>query len=222
MGSLASFIPCTSDEPYLEGKPKSVLTMYPAELTFGNTVIGTDSNESTILLKNDGYDTVAITEIVVVGDFEDTTGALTHVDAGETVALTVRFNPNRAGTITGGIHIQAADASGHKFVKLTGSGVLAPVSLPQFHQLTGVENMPLSAVNIGPGVFAFLGSGSFDGASIQLQWRENTASPWADIPGATLTGANQSIFGIPLTSGQVRVVISGGSAATSVSAKLAW
>lgn len=222
MGTLASFTPCTGDEPFLEGQPKLSLSLYPAELTFGNTSIGQSSNQSTILLRNEGTDTVAINEIMVVGDFEDNSDVIASIEASETVELKVSFKPTRVGVATGGLHIKSASAIGHKFVKLTGSGILVPSALPQFHQLMASASVPLDAVNIVGGVYALVGSGTFDGASLQLQWREDDTDPWADIPGAILAADNDAIFAIPLTTGQVRVVLAGGTASTSVSAQLAW
>lgn len=222
MVSLPSFTPCTGIEPFLEGKPKALLTMYPAEVTFGNTVLNTDSNESTILLKNDGTDVVAVTEITVVGDFALASDPIVQVLAGETIALQVSFHPTKAGALTGGIHIGAELAEGHKFVKLVGSGVLAPATIPQFHQLIGVENQAIAAVNIVAGTYALIASGTFDGASIQLQWRPDAVTPWVDIAGAVVSSASESVYGIPLTSGQVRVLIGGGGTATSLDAQLTW
>lgn len=221
MGSVASFTPCVDDEPFLAGKPKGLLKLYPAEVTFGNTVLDEDSGTHAILLTNEGYDTAVITDVIVVGDFAMTSGALNQIAAGETLTLQVKFHPTKAGAMTGGLHIVSEDAQGHKFVKLAGSGVLSPAAMPQYLQLIGSNNAAIEAVNVSAGVFGFLAEGVFDGASVKLQWRPNTATAWVDISGAILTDSD-AIYGIPLTAGQVRVILAGGGSNTLLTAKLVW
>lgn len=222
MGSVASFTPCTDIEPYLDGKERAVLSVYPTEVTFGNTVLDQDSADYTILLVNDGSGTVAIDNLVVVGDFLNKSDVITEILAGERLALKVAFHPQRAGEITGGIYIDAAEATGTKFVKLIGTGTLAPASSPQFHQLLGSNGQAFDSVNVVSGTYALIAEGTFDGAVVQLQWRADDETAWADVAGASVSSEGNSVYGIPLTACQVRVTVTGGTAGTSLTAKLIW
>lgn len=222
MVSLPVFTPCTNDEPLLTGLPKALLSVYPAEVVFGNSVLGEESAEATILLKNDGYDDVAITDIIAVGDFVNKSNVIVQILAAQTIALQVAFSPGKVGLMTGGLHIEAAGASGIKFVKLTGTGILTPTAIPTFHQLIGLNNTAYASVNITGGVYALVASGTFAGASLQLQWRPDEITAWTNIGGAILDADTQSIYGIPLTVGMVRGVLAGGTASTSITSQLAW
>ncbi|MEQ1950934.1 hypothetical protein [Mesorhizobium sp. CN2-181] len=206
------------DIPY--GMRREFLTLYPDTLTFAPQQINSISTVQTILLKNSGYDAVSIEAVTVVGDFSNQSAALTKILAGETLALQVSFNPKRAGAATGGLHIKALNAAGHKFIPLSGSGVLA-ADTPTQYELTVPDDGTGDAVEIASGVYAFTGSGTFSGATLQLQWRANVSDSWISIPGAALTAAD-TIYGIPLNSGQARILVSGATGAVSVDSSLVW
>src|SRR6516164_4081505 len=70
------------DMPY--GKHREALTLYPSEIVFGNAAINTETPPQTVLLRNQGYDSVSIAGITVVGDFVNGSAPITEILPNET------------------------------------------------------------------------------------------------------------------------------------------
>ena len=206
------------DMPY--GKHREALTLYPSTLHLGSMVLGRVSPPEVTLLTNVGYDQVPIHDISVVGDFIFAGPEISRVNIGEIVSLNVAFKPVMTGFVTGGLYVHSPNAIGMKFVSLTGSGVETDENLMEYFLLSAgkVTGQP---INIANGVYAYRVTGIFDGASAQLQWRENPSSPWLDIPNTVLINVD-TIYGIPLNNGQARVLIKNSDTATSLTVTLMW
>jgi len=206
------------DMPY--GKQREALSLTPSGKDFGNMVLGRVSPPETFLLTNIGYDQVLIQEIVAVGDFAFTGPEINHVNIGETVSLSVCYTPAVKGLVTGGLYVTAPNALGSKFASLTGSGVTIEDLLMQYPLLSnGKVTGP--AIAIANGVYSCAVSGTFDGATAQLEWRPDAATPWISIPNIRYTEAN-TIYGIPLNIGQTRILIIDPGFSTSLTATLMW
>jgi len=206
------------DMPY--GRHREALTLYPSTLNFGNMRLDKVSPEEAILLSNVGYENTPILEIVTVGDFLFNGPYLSGINAGQTIALNVVFHPQQEGAVTGGLYVTAPTAVGSKFATLTGFGVLTEDNLMQYPLLTAGKETS-EPMNIANGVYTFQVSNTFDGASVQLQWRVDSLNPWIGIPNTTLVSAN-TIHGIPLNTGQARAFITPGQGATSLNVMLMW
>jgi hypothetical protein len=107
------------DMPY--GKRRESLVIYPTELIFPDLPISATSLPYPLIITNDGYDTVYIKSIQVVGDFL-LYGTLSSLAPGQHGSLQVAFVPKRDGLVTGGLYLDTGNAAGTEFVKLTGTG----------------------------------------------------------------------------------------------------
>lgn len=206
------------DIPY--GKERYVLEIYQDEVIFGNTLVNHVSPAEAILLSNAGYDDVPISKIEVVGDFIFNGPSITKILIGETVGLNVAFKPLIEGERTGGLYVTAPDSVGTKFISFSGSGVLMGDGLMQY-PLLKAGNVTSGQVAISNGVYSYAVSGIFDGAVAQLQWRVGDSAEWISIPGVSRTFAD-TIYGIPLNTGQARVLITKATAKTSLTVIIMW
>ena len=108
------------DMPY--GKQQQSLVVFPESLSFSVSGIGQATPPQTVLLKNTGYQVLAISEVSVVGDFELVGEAPTEIGIDEIISIQVRCRPSVASDVTGGIYIDTGNAGGAEFVPLSGSG----------------------------------------------------------------------------------------------------
>lgn len=138
------------------GKARFSMSVFPTSLKFVNTQAGFDSSVHTILLANNGYDTLTINNIRVVGDFKRvTTGGappLTTIAVGEIVPVSLVFSPKSVGSSTGGIYFDTGDAAGTEFVAFEGVGLPPGPTNPEFFMpiaggtFTGPVSMNLGTI----------------------------------------------------------------------------
>lgn len=67
-----------------------------------------------------------------------------------------------------------------------------------------------AGVSVMNGRYSWFVWGTWGGATAQLQWSPDGGTTWIDIDGASLT-ANGGFLNIPISSGKVRVTITGGT-----------
>jgi hypothetical protein len=131
------------DMPY--GKRRFSLSVHPAELIFELTEVGETSAAQTILLVNNGYDSLTITGTTVVGDFEIVGDVPEELAPAEIASIQIAFSPLvSAEAITGGLYIQTGDAAGEEFIPLSGSSDGSDSGVADFLMAenldTGTEN----------------------------------------------------------------------------------
>lgn len=110
-----------------------VVGLAPANLAFGGQFLTTTGAAQSVTLTNNGNTALAITSIVVTGDFAQTNTCGASVAAGATCAISVTFTPIVLGSRTGTLTITDNASSNPQTVPLTGSGwdftVTAPATL---------------------------------------------------------------------------------------------
>ncbi|HXM99991.1 MAG TPA: SBBP repeat-containing protein [Candidatus Dormibacteraeota bacterium] len=110
-----------------------VVGLAPANLAFGGQFLTTTSAAQSVTLTNNGNTALAITSIVVTGDFAQTNTCGASVAAGATCAISVTFTPTVIGSRTGTLTITDNASGSPRAVPLTGLGwdftVTAPATL---------------------------------------------------------------------------------------------
>jgi hypothetical protein len=99
----------------------------PANVSFGNQVVGSPGTAHQVQLSNNGTATMNISGISASGDFSETNTCGATLAAGANCTVSVIFTPTQSGARTGTLSV-ADDASGSpQTVGLTGTGV-APIA----------------------------------------------------------------------------------------------
>ena len=108
-------------------------------LNFGNVPVGSTSTAQTFTLTNAGTAPLTITSIAVTGtnssDFTDTNtcpASSATLAAGASCTISVTFTPTATGSRTAGVSITDDAAGSPQSVSLTGTGVVAAVTLSPF------------------------------------------------------------------------------------------
>lgn len=110
------------------------VTLSTSTLNFGNEVVGTPSVVSSALLTNTGNAALAISSIVVSGDYSLTTTSTScpylggNLNAGSSCTLDTVFTPSQTGTRAGTVTI-SDNASGPQMVNLNGTGLGSGVTV---------------------------------------------------------------------------------------------
>jgi len=126
-------------------------TVSPALLMFASQPVGTQTAGQTLTLTNTGGIALALSAIVVTGDFNETDNcAGVAINAGASCTIQVRFTPGQSGDRPGQLTINANVSGGQLIVPLDGTGVstgvvsLAPGSLTFGQVAVGSTSSPLS------------------------------------------------------------------------------
>jgi hypothetical protein len=106
-------------------KQKFSLNIFPGSLEFVG-VVDVQSPKQAIIVQNDGYEDLAIHDVIVVGPFQLIGEKPTTILAGNTISIEVAFTAKVVGAMSGGIFIQAPLAVGECFVQINGTGSAAP------------------------------------------------------------------------------------------------
>jgi hypothetical protein len=102
-------------------KPASVLSVFPASLSFAGQVVGTSSTAQTVTVANTGDGALTISSIAGSADFAQANTCGSSVAAGASCTISVTFTPTAGGTRTGTITIDD-NALGTHQVTLSGTG----------------------------------------------------------------------------------------------------
>ncbi len=133
------------------------MTLSPTSLTFATQAIATASAAQTITVTNSGNATLAVTQIVTSGDFNETdtcVGAAGGIAAGSTCVVQVKFLPTATGARTGVLTVYGNVAGGQATSALSGTGapaaaiVLNPISVAysgtNVGSVSAVQNITIS------------------------------------------------------------------------------
>ena len=105
-----------------------ILSISPANLSFGNVTTGTSSAAQSVIITNTGNSSVVISQITLSGAGYTMTGGSAPVTLtpSQTLTLSVQFGPTVAGAVSGKVSIVSNATGSPATVPLTGTGV-APV-----------------------------------------------------------------------------------------------
>jgi hypothetical protein len=103
------------------------VSLSPASLTFPAQLVGTSSSAQSVTLSNTRNATLSITGITASGDFSETNTCSASLAAGASCTLSVTFTPTAAGSRSGTLTITDNASPATQTVRLTGTGVAAPV-----------------------------------------------------------------------------------------------
>jgi hypothetical protein len=142
-------------------------------LTFPTQLVYTTSKAQNVTLKNTGTGAMTITNIVSSTDFIETNTCGTTLKAGGSCQISVNFNPQASGTLTGSITITDNAPGSPQVVPLTGTG-------------TDVELSP-SRINFGN---VTVGTTS----AVKTISLENKATTSVSITSISITGTDPTDF----------------------------
>ena len=115
--------------PLLSGIPQTTMKVAPASLAFGGQPVQTLSSRQIVTVTNSGSTGLAVSSIVIAGDFLETdTCSGRTIAPGSACQIQVRFSPSASGTRTGTLTISANVTGGQQTVSLTGTGT-APAAI---------------------------------------------------------------------------------------------
>jgi hypothetical protein len=97
----------------------------PTSLSFPSQTVGTTSTAQSSTLTNAGTISLAITSIVVSGDFAETDNCGSSVAAGGSCTISVTFRPTAAGSRAGTVTINDSASNTPQTLSLTGTGTAA-------------------------------------------------------------------------------------------------
>lgn len=90
--------------------------------SFGKIAVGSSSNGSVFVLRNNGEGQIAISNIGTTGDFSETTDCGATLDAGDSCNINVVFKPTASGPRNGTLTVTTNTAAGSYSANLNGTG----------------------------------------------------------------------------------------------------
>lgn len=178
-------------------------TLGATSLTFGETIIGTNSAAQAVTLTNSGGNPLTGIAVSVSGPFQQSNDCTTQLSANSRCGIQVQFLPTAAGTQTGTLTI--ADILRTQTVALSGTGVsppafrIVPASLTFAAQTVGAASQPQTLTIINSGGAAMSNFGFQISGSSAASFAMGTSSCGATLAsGASCT--MQVIF-TPATAG---------------------
>jgi hypothetical protein len=102
-----------------------ILSISPANLSFGNVTTGTSSTAQSVIITNTGNSSVVISQITLSGAGYTMTGGSAPVTltSSQTLTLSVQFGPTVAGAVSGNVSIASNATGSPATVPLAGTGV---------------------------------------------------------------------------------------------------
>jgi len=185
------------------------VSLSPTSLTFGKVLVGGTSAGKTVILTNSGSATLNISNVVVSGDFAQTTSTNpcgSTLAVGQSCKIKVVFTPTQIGTRTGTLSIYDDAPNSPQTVPLSGTGE-APASLtpptatyatrtvgttsaPKTFTLTNHQSVALTGVLISTtGDFAV--SGTSCGSSVVANGNCSISVTFTPTQTGTRTGTVQ-------------------------------
>ncbi len=108
------------------GTADSPITLTPSTLAFGNQLVGATSADKSVVIKNTGATSLALT-FAASGSFSKSNPASgacgSSLAGGASCTIDVQFTPAVLGSIDGGISVSYAGANSPQIVGLTGKGI---------------------------------------------------------------------------------------------------
>ncbi|NUR48623.1 MAG: choice-of-anchor D domain-containing protein [Hamadaea sp.] len=102
--------------------PGPVLSLNPASLTFGATVVGSPAATQTVTVTNTGTTTATVSGVTASGDFSQTNNC-SSLAVNASCTVTVGFTPTAAGTRTGTVTLTSNATNNPATVAVSGSGI---------------------------------------------------------------------------------------------------
>lgn len=166
---------------------QGTLSVSPQSLAFGSVVVGSSAGQN-VTVSNPSSVAVTISSLSATGVGFSQSGATLPLTlaAGQSAAISVKFAPQAAGSVTGNLQISSNATNANISVALTGTGTATPP--------------PQGTLTVNPQSLAF-GSVLIGSSANQTITLSNTSSAAVIISKVTATGAgfNQSGLVVPLT-----------------------
>jgi 6-phosphogluconolactonase (cycloisomerase 2 family) len=113
------------------GTADSPITLTPATLTFGNQVLGTINPAKSVVIKNTGTKSLALT-FAASGSYSKSNPASgacgSSLASGASCTIDIQFSPAVLGYVNGGVSVSYSGANSPQVVSLTGTAI-GPVTL---------------------------------------------------------------------------------------------
>jgi hypothetical protein len=155
--SLTSSSPGTPPVISLSGTGQAILAnASPTSLSFAPAPLNTTSSAQTITFTNSGDLAVAITGVVISGDFAQTNNCGTSLAVGASCSVNVTFTPTARGSRTGTVTLQGNFTTPAAVVNLSGTGQAPLASLTPATFDFG--NEPVNTTS-NPQLFTYANSG---------------------------------------------------------------
>jgi trimeric autotransporter adhesin len=120
----------------------STLALYPASLSFGSVLVGTNSTLS-VQLTNTGFSPATIASLTATGDYSVTNGTCpATLNAGANCAAQVTLSPTQSGSLTGTLSIANSATTAPLTVALAGTGI-------QPHMQISPSNLSYGSIAVG-------------------------------------------------------------------------
>jgi len=100
-----------------------IASLSPTSLSFGSQVIGTASASQTLTLTNTGGAPLAISGILISGDFSQSGSCGSTLAAGASCAINITFVPSAAGARAGTLTVSCNASGGQVAASFSGTGV---------------------------------------------------------------------------------------------------
>ncbi len=156
----------------------SGISFSPPSVTFANTIVGTSSAVSVIVVTNTGSASLTVTSATLTGansgDFT-LTNTCTTVSPGAICQINVTFRPTVTGTRTASVSVVDNAAGSPQSVPLTGTGIAATVTLSP-------ASLNFGNVNVG------------SSSAVQKFTLSNAGNATLTITGITVTGLDPGDF----------------------------
>jgi Abnormal spindle-like microcephaly-assoc'd, ASPM-SPD-2-Hydin/Protein of unknown function (DUF1573) len=188
-----------------------------SSVSFGSVLIGSSTTQS-ITLTSSGTTTVNLSQASVSGSGFTMSGIATpmKLTAGQTATLTVKFTPEQAGNVTGGISLVSDAMNSPTLISLSGSGTAATVQLSVTPTSLNFGNVAVGATGIQTTTLTNTGNSSVDIAQITVSG--GGFSTTGTMPPSTLTGGQTATLSIafsPTGASNFTGTVSVGSNATN-------
>ena len=146
----------TSVGPYavsLSGKgigANTELELSATSLEFDNTAVGSSSTEKSIVILNPTAAAVAIQGVSTVGPYSAVSSCDNAIQASSSCTITVKFNPDRTGQLTGSLIITTGNGVSSVSLTGTGTGPVLTVSPSQLDWgvVSGLTEIPAKIITL--------------------------------------------------------------------------
>lgn len=160
----------------------------PASLTFGNQIVGSTSAPQTVTLTNTGNAPLAISSIVVSGDFSRSTTCGATLDPAASCTIDLTFTPTTTGARTGALTISDDATTSPQVINLNGTGAtlsvqLAPGSLTFGNQAVGTTSATQAVTLTNSGTLPL----TINGIAASGDFGQTTTCVSPIAPGASCT-----------------------------------
>jgi subtilase family serine protease len=189
--------------PVSTSSPK--VTLSPSSLTFASTKVGSTTAAQTVTVKNTGDASLTLTSETITGTnassfVKSASTCGSTLAAGASCTVSVELKPVASGTLTASLSVTDNATGSPQTVKLTGTGVAAPV------------------VSLSPTSLTFASTKVGSTTAAQTVTVKNTGDASLTLTSETITGTNASSF-VKSASTCGTTLAAGGSCTVSIELK---